>query len=235
MIIGRGLIANALSQYDSQDYIFYVNGISNSSIARISENYNHEVLELHEILKEDPDKVLVYFSTCLVSCIDEFANSYINHKHNIELFVKQNFRKYLIIRTSNLVGNNPWNNNTLFNFLANSLKSHAEIIVNKSIIRNILDVDDFAYILHKYLVELQKFNTTIELVYPHSFSMNDIIIAFEKSFNKKFNLKETSKDIFPGFKADLNLSTLLFSNDHKIQEDDYISGVIDKYYIQYKK
>jgi hypothetical protein len=232
MILGRGLIANALSVYDRQNFIFYVNGISNSSITHISETNNHEIIELGKILEECPDKVLIYFSTCMVNSIDEFTNSYITHKYNIELFIKQNFQNYLIVRTSNLVGNNTWNNNTLFNFLANSIKSESEIVINKTMIRNILDVDDFAYILDKYLIEGQKFNTVIDLVYPRSYSMNDIIIAFEKSFNKKFNFKETNKGIFAYFNADLSLSTQMFSKYRQVQEEDYISWVVNKYYIQ---
>lgn len=231
MIIGRGLIGNALSIYDNGDFVFYVNGISNSSISYISKDSNKEVVELKKILKRYPSKILVYFSTCMVNSINEFSNNYINHKYNIELFIQQNFINYLIIRTSNLVGNNAWNKNTLFNFLANSIISNTEIVINKSVIRNVLDVDDLAYILNKYLTNNQKFNTTIDLVYPQSFSMKDIISAFESSFKMEFSFKETSKDIFAHFKADLDFSTLLFTKYNKIQETDYLSRIIKKYYI----
>ncbi len=230
MIIGRGLIANALVSYDRPDFIFYVNGISNSSIDQISKNGNSEIIELQRILTNNSSKVLIYFSTCMVNSIHEFANSYIHHKYNIELFIKNNFPHYLIVRTSNLVGNNTWNNNTLFNFLANSIRSGSEITINKSVIRNLLDVEEFAYILDKYLQSIQEFNTVVDLVYPLSFSMAKIIVDFENSFGKKFNFKETNKDIFAHFNADLTLSTLLFSKYYKICENGYISGMIDKYY-----
>ena len=116
MIIGRGLLANALANIDNEKSIFYVNGISNSVISSIPEN-NFEAEEINEIAKNNQAKIFIYFSTIQVNLEENFDRPYVQHKIRIERQIDKLFPNYTIIRTSNLVGNNSWNKHTLFNFL----------------------------------------------------------------------------------------------------------------------
>src|ERR1051325_4378492 len=122
MIIGRGLMAKALAGIDDDKYLFYVNGISNSVIEKITED-NFEASEITEIAQNIGNKIFVYFSTALVNVQENYARPYVLHKYKMECLTKELFSTYTIVRTSNLVGHNPWNKHTLFNFLFNSLEA----------------------------------------------------------------------------------------------------------------
>lgn len=230
MIVGRGLIGKALLKYDNDKTLFYVNGISNSRIKDSDIGVNNEIIDLKNLLNEHQNKTLVYFSTCMLNSINEFSNDYINHKNNVEMFIQQNFKNYLIVRTSNLVGNNPWNPNTLLNFLVNALLLNSEITINKQILRNILDVDDLTYLLNKYFVNVSEFNTIIDIVYPFTYTMEEIMFQIENSFKKSFSYKATDKDVFAHFNADLTLSHHLFKDSAALVNSNYLKALLHKYY-----
>jgi hypothetical protein len=137
MIIGRGLMAKALAGIDNDKYLFYVNGISNSVIERIEEN-NFEASEMKKIAQNIGNKTFVYFSTALVNIPGNYKQPYVLHKHTMECLTKELFSSYAIVGASNLVGHNPWNRHTLFNFLYNSLKEGIEINLIEPAIRNVL-------------------------------------------------------------------------------------------------
>src|SRR5690242_5688097 len=155
MIIGRGLLANALREIDQETYLFYVNGISNSVIKNIQEN-NFELNEIMSIAKKNHGKTFVYFSTIQLNSKDNYERTYVIHKIKMEELVKRLFPDYIIIRTSNIIGKNPWNTHTLFNYLYNSLKEEKQIRVIDSASRNILDVDHFIKLTNHYLIHYKK-------------------------------------------------------------------------------
>ena len=228
MIVGRGLLANSLSTLDSEEFIFYVNGISNSTITIIEED-NFEKRELKALAESYDDKTLVYFSTCMVNSIGSFSNQYIDHKYKTEVFIQNTFSRYLIIRTSNLVGKNLWNNNTLFNFLFNAIKEDIPIKINKRIKRNVMDIDDLSIILSSFLRNNPYSNCIVDLVYPRSYTMEEIVESFESYFSKKFIREETSKDIFAHFNANLEISNLLFE-EVDLPSSNYLEKLLNKYY-----
>ena len=165
MIIGRGLLGKALINIDSDKYLFYVNGISNSVIAEIPDD-NFEAQQIKEIYEKIGDKTFIYLSTSQVNRKENFSRPYVLHKHKMEVLTTKLFANYIIVRTSNLVGNNPWNKHTLFNYLYNSLNVGNEIHVNEFIIRNILDVDYFVLLCEYYLNHFFTSNSSIDLVNP---------------------------------------------------------------------
>jgi hypothetical protein len=230
MIVGRGLVANSLSVIDKETYLFYANGISNSVLGEIPRN-NFEINEIKELADKSEERTFVYLSTSQVNSKYNVDRPYVQHKIFVEDLIAKRFSKFLIIRTSNLVGNNKWNKHTLFNYLFNSLEQNEEITVNPFVTRNFLDVSHFVSLLQFYLNNYN-INRIIEIVNPVSFTMDQIIYEFEKYFDKKFNINRVSQITgFAIFELSVQLSFDLFAQSN-LEIKDYISYLLSKYYSQ---
>jgi nucleoside-diphosphate-sugar epimerase len=228
MIKGRGLLGNSLSIIDNDAYLFYANGISNSVLHQIPRN-NFEVNEISEIAHKEEQRTFVYFSSCQVNSKFNIRRPYVQHKLFVEDLIKKRFSKYLIIRTSNLVGNNKWNTHTLFNYLFNSLQINKKIKVNPDVTRNILDSSHFVTLIQAYL-DNYSVNKIIEIVNPVSFTMNQIIYEFEKYYLKKFAVERISEiSDFAIFELNVELSRELFAICN-IPTKDYLLNLLTKYY-----
>ncbi|CAN5338795.1 hypothetical protein BH11BAC5_BH11BAC5_30190 [soil metagenome] len=228
MIVGRGLLANALVVIDKDNYLFYVNGISNSVLSQIPGN-NFEMKEIEDLTNEIGDRVFIYFSTSQVNSAKNSHRSYVKHKLFIEQLIAERFAKYLIIRTSNLVGYNPWNTHTLFNYLYNALHTNEAIKVDYEVIRNFLDADHLVALVNTYLLNYE-INKTIEIVNPDSYTMRQIIGVFENYFLKKFNIKKAdAQSDFALFELDTTLSKQLLEMG-ELNFDDHIESLLKKYY-----
>lgn len=232
MIIGRGLLGKALMKIDNDKYLFYVNGISNSVMEEIPDD-NFEAQQIKEIAENIGDKTFIYLSTSQVNRKENFCRPYVLHKYKMEVLAANLFPNYIIVRTSNLVGNNPWNKHTLFNYLYNSLHEENEIHVNESIVRNILDVDHFVLLFESYLNNFLVKNCTIDLVNPVSFNMGEILNAFETTFSKKFSRNHLD-DHFAYFGAPCILSSKLVEHC-KISLNKYLLTLLNKYYLYVEK
>jgi nucleoside-diphosphate-sugar epimerase len=229
LIIGRGLLANAVKGIDSGQFLFYANGISNSVLHQIEKN-NFEIKELEAIANDYPEKLLIYFSTCQVNSEKNHLRPYVRHKQFIEQFISGSFQKYIIVRTSNLVGFNPWNPHTLFNHLNQALAVNEQVYINPVMLRNFLDVDHFVSLLNVYLNHYYKANKIIEIVNPDSYYMRQIIEEFEKFFSKKFNLQtKTDGNDFAFFEVNPQLTLQLLSQSG-LTFDDHIQTLLRKYY-----
>ena len=130
MIIGKGDIASVLNDRDGA--IFFASGVSNSNETRDSEFMR----EIELLDKQDKTKCIFYFSSIAID--DMSKNSqYLQHKRNMELLVKSNFKNYNIIRIGNITwGSNP---NTFINYIKNK-KSKGESVEIK---------DEYKYIIDK--------------------------------------------------------------------------------------
>lgn len=227
MIQGRGLLAKALNGTDSQKYMFYVNGISNSVMEAIPEN-NYESQEIKKLAWEIENKTFVYFSTIQVNSEQNYSRPYVAHKYKMECLIKDLFPDYAIVRVSNLVGHNPWNENTLFNYLYNALRAGTEVHVIENVLRNVLDVEDFVTLCNCYLANFHTHSTTINIVNPVNYTMQEILSTFEKIFQKMFN--KINGDINVAiFKSPCEFSSSLV-NLCNINLEDYLPKMIKKYY-----
>lgn len=228
MIIGRGLLARAVTEIDAKDFIFYANGISNSVLHEISPN-NFELNEIKEIAHKGQKAVFVYFSTCQVNSVLNYSRPYVEHKISIEEYIRKHFHKYLIVRTSNLVGHNPWNLHTLFNYLDRAISVQEPITINPDLQRNFLDVEHFVKFLEVYL-QVYNCNETVEIVNPISYIMNEIVKEFEKHFSKRFVIKKIDNVTnFAVFELNIELSMKLAA-ECNICMKEYISYLLKKYH-----
>ena len=232
MIIGRGLLASALKEIDREQVVFYANGISNSTIDSIATD-NFEAKQVLEIAAQRKVETFIYFSTIQVNAEENYDRPYVIHKIKMEELVRRDSQHYLIIRTSNIIGKNPWNSHTLFNYLYNSLKEKKEINVIESASRNILDVEHFIKLLDHYLVHYKKGSATVNIVNSHSCQMHEILSAFENIFDSKF-LKNNATIKIAKFEAPCLFSAKLI-HECGIDLDNYLANVIKKYYPIFKK
>ncbi|MGN6194467.1 MAG: hypothetical protein ACTHOB_05980 [Ginsengibacter sp.] len=232
MIVGRGLLATALSEMDKEEIVFYANGVSNSTMENISRG-SFEEKEIVAIANNYTAKKFIYFSSIQVNASENFDRPYVIHKIKMEELVKRLFPDYVIIRTSNIIGNNPWNTHTLFNYLYNSLKEEKRINVIESAARNILDVDHFMKLLNHYLIHYKKEPGTVNIVNTHSYQMFEILSEFEKIFETKF-MKDKGKIKIAKFEAPCQFSAKLIK-ECGIELNNYLPEVIKKYYPLFKK
>jgi nucleoside-diphosphate-sugar epimerase len=228
MILGRGLLANAIKRIDDKKYLFYANGISNSVLENIDKN-NFEIKEIEEISKQNHGRVFVYFSTSQANSEVNHRRAYVKHKLSLEELIKSQFPDYLIIRTSNLVGRNLWNEHTLFNYLYHAITVNQQIKVNPVLTRNFLDVEHFISLVAYYLKHRER-NKIIEIVNPVSYKMEHIVNEFEQFFSRKFNLQKVNElNDFALFELNTSLSLQLIK-ECELNFDDHIQSLLKKYY-----
>jgi hypothetical protein len=132
MVIGRGDIASILNDRDGA--IFFASGVSNSSETKESEF----IREIELLNKQDKTKCLFYFSSISLDDNEKVGGSkYLQHKLQMEMLIKSNFKNYNIIRIGNITwGSNP---NTFINYIKNK-KSKGESVQIK---------DEYKYIIDK--------------------------------------------------------------------------------------
>ena len=123
MIVGRGDIASILN--DREGAIFFVSGVSNSLEKRESE-YEREYKLLNE---QDKTKCIFYISSITIDNKEKFEISrYLQHKKQMEDYIKSNFKNYNIIRIGNIMwGNNP---NTFLNYIKNKVKNNESFFIS---------------------------------------------------------------------------------------------------------
>lgn len=123
MIVGRGDIASILN--DREGVIFFASGVSNSLEKRESE-YEREYKLLSE---QDKTKCIFYISSITIDNKEKFEISrYLQHKKQMEDYIKSNFKNYNIIRIGNIAwGSNP---NTFLNYIKSKVKNNESFFIS---------------------------------------------------------------------------------------------------------
>ena len=226
MIIGNGLIARAFknSSYVFDDCIIFASGISDSKSDSTKE-FQREFNLLSQYIKED--KKFIYFSSIHILDPSEKDSMYVQHKLNIEEFIRSNFLNYIIYRLPVIVGKGG-NSKALFNFLFNSIVKNIEMTIYLKSYRYILDVHSVVYFVNQTL-HIQ--NKTINLVADKAFSILEILQLFEKYLSKKAKFIRVDKgDYFEVDNTEFK-DSLLDKNELTIYSNyKYIEDTIRKYY-----
>ncbi len=205
MIIGNGLIAKHIAIYDAENIVFFASGVSNSQEVAAAA-YQREQDLVTKTLSENNEKLFVYFSTYSIDDPSMQAKPYILHKKNMENYVEKNAQQYLIIRTSNLIGETP-NPHTIANYLREKVQSseHFEVW---NIKRNLLHINHLCSMTNSFISE-NNLNQTIYLVNPVAYSVLEIVACFEEILNKKANYNLVDKGA--NFDTPIELSQRLFT------------------------
>lgn len=136
-IIGHGDVASGI--LDSNKFLFFCSGVSNSKEVRLSEFHRESEL----LLDQDRGERLVYFSTLSILTAD---TPYTRHKRAMEKLVKANFDRNCIIRLGNIAfgKNNP---HTLINYLRGKIE-RGEPFEIQDVHRHVVNLTEFRFWLN---------------------------------------------------------------------------------------
>ena len=185
MIIGRGMLANAFKAYqDNDEVIIFASGVSNSQEKEMKE-FDRELKLIQSTLSQNPDKLFVYFSTC--SMYDPLSSEtpYVKHKLNMERYIEKHAKNYLILRISQILGRSK--NQTLVNFLLDSIMTGEAFEVWKNSNRNLISLEDVLQISNS-LIENKKYHNNLYHVANSAFiTVPELVNIFEEILHKKAN------------------------------------------------
>ena len=225
MIIGNGLIANLFRENDRENVVFFASGVSNSLETDKSAFQREENL-IRKTIKENPNKIFIYFSTCSIYDSSKNGSSYVNHKLKMEQIVEELANQFLILRVSNAVGKGG-NPNLLMNYLVNAFHQEKEITVHTLATRNLIDADDVKNITLKFINE-NSFNKIINVAYLENFSTKEILEILEKHFNKtaKTYLVKSGQS----YLISIPEAEAYFAENKLTEKKEYLLRIIKRYY-----
>ncbi|RZJ50737.1 MAG: hypothetical protein EOO19_02495 [Chryseobacterium sp.] len=221
MIVGNGLIANSLKPIDSEKILFFASGVSNSSETRDSE-FEREFSLLKNAVDHHQECQLVYFSTLSVNDQTKQNSLYVLHKLKIENFIKNNCKKYTILRIGNVVGKGG-NPNTLFNFLTEQISDKKKFNLHTKARRLLIDIDDIAGYLKFYQNPIQ--NTIINFSFPYYYSLKEIISEIEINMSTEADYEEVAEGDFYEIDFDDSIQNYFLS----ISPENYLKRLTKKY------
>ncbi|MET3034940.1 NAD-dependent epimerase/dehydratase family protein [Chryseobacterium sp. NRRL B-14859] len=221
MIIGNGLIANSLQKIDSENYVFFASGVSNSLETRNSE-FEREFNLLKDTLEKNSDKKLIYFSTLSVKDQSKQNSHYVLHKLAIEDYIQKYSKNYLILRIGNIVGKGG-NPNTLFNYLKTQITHNNQFVVHSKARRLLIDMDDITRFLETHCILLN--NDIINCAFPYYYDLKEIISAIEKKTQQKGVYSEINEGDF--YKVDFGENITSFFSE--VSPEDYLETLTQKY------
>ena len=225
MIIGKGMIANALKTIDCDKFCFFASGVSSSNTDD-QEEFNREKNLLESTIKENSGNcIFVYFSSCGI----EFETTpYFIHKKNMENITKEKVKSYYIFRLPQVVGLGG-NKNTLFNYLIEQVVCKREIEIWKNVRRNLIDIDDVILIIKKIIDCKIKPNSILNIASPFTLSIVEIINSIENILNIKikYNSIEKGQSIYVDI---TEISKIIDIDEIFKNKDSYIENLIKKYY-----
>lgn len=232
VIIGSGLIASEIKKKLSddldlinKDLCFFASGTSNSQSVTEDEFLREESL-LRQTMQSYKNHMVIYFSSCALSKKVEQYNPYLRHKANIEKILKSH-KRFGIIRLPNLIGFSN-NNNTLLNFINNSIIKSKKLVVHSKSRRSILDVEDAIALTGAYIKNGFCLNSILNIANPKSYSMEYLISLFEEIRGKFLYEYIDVEDCYEIELAD-NYNEVASSLGIKF-DDSYLINKLIKYY-----
>lgn len=226
MIVGGGLIANAFKKQNfDENIIVFASGVSNSKqLTRL--DCERELNLLKDCIVNNRDnKTFLYFSTYSIDNPLENESPYVLHKLSAENYIKNNSKKYLIVRTGNVVGKSG-NYNTIFNFMFQKIKNSEEFELWIHAKRNLLDVDHLVMMVNE-LLNNGHCNEIVYLLNPVDIHILDLLKKIELFLQKKAKYVAVDKESAV-VGIDKTLSVNLFDK-LGISEEGYADRLISKY------
>ncbi len=224
MIIGNGTIANAFIEYKLNDkVIIFASGVSDSSTTDTKE-FIREKEMITDTIKNNENKLIVYFSSCSIESADLQNTLYNLHKKEMELLIINISKSYIIFRLPNVIRQNG-NPNTIINFLFNKIKKEEEFDLWQYATRNIIDIEDIKKVVNYLVGNKQYLNRTINIVYNNNVSILNIVNIIENILDKKgkYNIVNRGLDV----KFDNTISSQILENLNIKQPS--LSVLINKY------
>lgn len=227
MVLGQGMIGHALQAVDQADVLFLASGLSNAKGHIPAEREREQALVAAQVAAH-PGLIACYISSYSVD--DEIPDNnspYLQHKRQMEQLVKSHAGRYLIVRTSNVVGSSRQPGN-LMNFIYRHLRNKESFDIWTATTRNLIDVRDLARMLDYYLHHHRySLNKTIYLINPDDLP----ILEIERHFEAKLGIQGHYQLVNKGahYDCDKQLATELFAV-LGIDRKDYVPRLIDQYF-----
>jgi nucleoside-diphosphate-sugar epimerase len=230
MVIGKGLIGQKFVSYkNNEEIIIFASGVSNSKNTD-EYDYKREINLLKEIIKENSNKTLIYFSTCSIYDESENKSTYVIHKKEIEDYIQKNHKEYYIFRVSNLVGITK-NKNTVLNYFFDQIKNGRHFQLWENAIRNLIDIDDMKLIVDSIINEVILKNKIINIANPISNSAKDIVKTVEDITMLKAQFSPIEKGV--DFKIDISEILPIIKKLNINFGENYLKQLVQKYYSLY--
>lgn len=225
MIVGHGLIGQSFQKVDREDVLFFASGVSNSLETDPNQFAREENL-LRAKLAEFPDKILVYFSTCSIYDSSKVHSKYVNHKLKMEQIVIENASQYLIARVSNAVGKGG-NQNTLINYLIESIKNETQIKIHTHATRNLIDVADIVKIVIE-LIDTQQINQLVNVAYLYNYTILEILTHIQEHLQRsaRFELVDEGQS----YNIETREINHYFKKNQLLDKEVYFKNILKKYY-----
>lgn len=220
MIIGTGLIAQSLRKIDSGDKLFFASGVSNSAETKTSE-FQREYDLLKDSIFNNDAKKLIYFSTLSVNDQSKKNSLYVGHKLEIESFIKETCKDYLILRIGNVVGHGG-NPNTLFNFIKAHIKTRKEFYLHNKARRLLIDIEDIPKFLDLHVSKLKR--QTVNLSFPYYYSLREIVEHIEKE-----TISAKYKEVDEGDFYEVDFQEIVLNFFEGMNSEQYLKKLSKKY------
>ncbi|MFL9834767.1 NAD-dependent epimerase/dehydratase family protein [Chryseobacterium terrae] len=225
MIIGKGLIASLFTDYDRENIVFFASGVSNSLENRPEEFLREENLII-ETIKENKDKIFIYFSTCSIYDSSKTGSDYVLHKLKMEQLIKNSCKQFLILRVSNAVGKGG-NPNLLMNYIVRAVKNNETINVHTKATRNLIDVEDIKNITFN-LIDSKSLNKIVNVAYVKNYSIIEILEIIEKFYGKKVDINLIRSG--SGYNIDIPDIENYFIENNQVNKELYLYNILQKYF-----
>ena len=202
------------------DVVVFASGVAHSKVQE-KEQFDRERKLLNETIKMNPEKSIIYFSTCSVYDASEASAPYVSHKISMEELIRESCSRFMVFRVSNVVGFTA-NVHTVFNFFVRHILHDLPFALWKNAYRNLIDVQDVVTLVKYFIADKARMNQTINIAHPVSYKATEIVERIEYFFNRKASYTIVDKGSF--FTID---TTVVEQVSSKIGID-FFSGYIDK-------
>ncbi len=229
MVIGNGMIAQRFGDYrTNNDITIFASGVSDSTTTEPAAFSREDDLLRHTI-EANPERTLVYFSTCSIYDPSMRQSAYVLHKLKMETVITTNAKKYLIFRVSNPIGRTK-NTHTVFNFFIQHILEKKPFAIWKYASRNLIDIDDM-YAICDHIIKNKLFNNSVtNIANPFNYPVTTIIAAIENHFHTKGIYTFEEKGSSP--LTDITAIEPLFSELNINFNELYLPGLLHKYFNQ---
>lgn len=226
MVIGNGMLAKAFYSYiETEGILIYASGVSNSS-ENSDENFQREISLLEKSIKENSNSLIIYFSTCSVSDESLKETRYVQHKKNLENYIKEKAKKFIIFRLPIVIGNTK-NTFTLFNFLKEKLRLNQEVSIQKDAFRYLVDIEDISNVLSKIIDSGDYLNSIINVSFSDRISVLEIANIMKKELQSKSKINIVDGGGFY-YIRDSKLQDFIFNKEIAFSEK-YNEEILKKY------
>ena len=180
MVIGSGLLANALIEFERDERILvFASGVSNSSETRINEFERERNLLISHL---GFDGLVVYIGTSSVNDPSLSESLYIRHKLDMEELVMNRLGDSIVFRLPIVVGQSK-NRNTLINFLKDRIESNEAFELQKSACRHFIGHSDLTGLLPDLIRDDSFRGRVVNVRTTERVTLPDLLATLEKLLN----------------------------------------------------